>query len=270
VLDNTDCDDTSTSINPEATELDDGIDNDCDGRVDMVVGDINGDGSIGTGEISGDVDEDGVIGSGEIAGDINGDGSIGSGEVVGDVSGDGVIGEGEIDGDANGDGVQNCDDLLILGTELTNEIVQNDLELSAVEAGTYQWIDCSDESPISDATLQDFTPSASGAYAVEITSDGCTVTSACVELIILATEKTIGRVINVYPNPVIGDVTLETDWKFERAEVTVLNLSGQVVWSIREVNTQSLQLPMSEMKQGVYFVRIIERNKSQMIKIIKK
>lgn len=69
-----------------------------------IAGDINGDGTIGTGEIAGDVDGDGTIGTGEITGDINGDGTIGAGEISGDVNGDGAIGTGEVEGDIYGDG----------------------------------------------------------------------------------------------------------------------------------------------------------------------
>ena len=69
-----------------------------------MAGDINGDGIISDNEISGDTDGDGVIGNGETAGDTNGDGIIDGGEMAGDTDGDGVIDENEMAGDTNGDG----------------------------------------------------------------------------------------------------------------------------------------------------------------------
>jgi len=70
-----------------------------------IIGDTNGDGIIGVGELPGDSNGDGVIGVGELAGDVNGDGKIGAGEIVGDLNGDGSIGTTEMAGDSNGNGV---------------------------------------------------------------------------------------------------------------------------------------------------------------------
>ena len=53
----------------------------------------------------GDTDGDGVIGAGEVAGDIDGNGIIDGSEIEGDVTGDGIIGAGELEGDSNGNGV---------------------------------------------------------------------------------------------------------------------------------------------------------------------
>ena len=44
VLDNTDCDDSNAAINPVATEVFDGVDNDCDGVIDEGFNDADGDG----------------------------------------------------------------------------------------------------------------------------------------------------------------------------------------------------------------------------------
>ena len=75
----------------------------------------------------GDTNGDGVIGDGEIAGDIDGNGIIDGNEVAGDVTGDGVIGDGEFADDNNGDGVLDSGDWL---TGL-NELDGDDVELSA-------------------------------------------------------------------------------------------------------------------------------------------
>jgi len=77
--------------------------------------------------IIGDTNGDGVIGVGEIAGDIDGNGMIDGSEIAGDVTGDGVIGDGEFAGDNNGDGNLDSDDW----PTAVNEIKGNEIELSA-------------------------------------------------------------------------------------------------------------------------------------------
>lgn len=75
----------------------------------------------------GDTNGDGVIGVGEIAGDINGNGVIDGSEIAGDVTGDGTIGDGEFADDRNGDGVYDSADWLTSVDELDAE----DVKLSA-------------------------------------------------------------------------------------------------------------------------------------------
>lgn len=70
-----------------------------------IMGDTNGDGVIGAGEVAGDADGNGIIDGSELAGDVTGDGVIGDGELLGDLNGDGKIDGAEVWGDANGNGV---------------------------------------------------------------------------------------------------------------------------------------------------------------------
>lgn len=48
-----------------------------------------------------------------------------------------------------------------------------------LSGATYQWIDCSNNSPIAGATNQSFTATVNGNYAVEVSENGCSATSAC-------------------------------------------------------------------------------------------
>ncbi|MDT8411174.1 MAG: T9SS type A sorting domain-containing protein [Vicingaceae bacterium] len=82
-------------------------------------------------------------------------------------------------GAANG-----CDSLVTL--DLTINTVDNTTSLNvdtitANQAGaTYRWLDCDNGNAIiAGATNQSFVPSISGNYAVEVTFNGCTDTSAC-------------------------------------------------------------------------------------------
>ena len=116
-----------------------------------------------------------------------------------------------------------------LQTEIT---VSNDsILLSNGPAGaTYQWLNCSDYSPIMNANSAVFTAAENGSYAVEITIDHCVDTSSCVTVANLSidSEKTM-RSITVFPNPTTGKITIHnredagtTTWSLSDARGVVL------------------------------------------------
>jgi PKD repeat protein len=61
----------------------------------------------------------------------------------------------------------------------TTNIVANNIWAN-ISGGTYRWIDCNTNTIIPGATLQSYSPTLSGDYAVEITINGCTDTSSCI------------------------------------------------------------------------------------------
>lgn len=70
--------------------------------------------------------------------------------------------------------------------DTTISLTNSDSTLSVAVAGvTYQWLDCNNgNSPIANETNQDFTPTSSGSYAVEVTANGCTVISNCFDFVL--------------------------------------------------------------------------------------
>jgi hypothetical protein len=133
-------------------------------------------------------------------------------------------------------------------------VSQNDNTLTANQAGaTYQWIDCNNgNAPISGATNQSFVPTNSGSYAVVVTLNGCSGTSACQTVTITGLdEKPSSKApFSVYPNPNNGTFTIQSEkgGKFE-----LMDINGKVISTYilkKEEKTLLENLPT-----GVYFIR---------------
>lgn len=129
--------------------------------------------------------------------------------------------------------------------------LDNTLNASLPDA-TYQWVDCSTgNAPISGETNQSFTPTEAGNYAVEVTLNGCTSTSACIPITTLgvsAFEK--GDFITMYPNPSDNIVNIKTVDSI--AFMSVYDLLGKL---IIYKNTDLATIDISQLSKGFYIVK---------------
>lgn len=80
---------------------------------------------------------------------------------------------------------QGCDSIITLNLTITNvptSVTVSGNTLTADASGAvYQWLDCDNANmPIAGETNQSFTGVSTGNYAVEITMNGCTVTTPCI------------------------------------------------------------------------------------------
>jgi hypothetical protein len=72
----------------------------------------------------------------------------------------------------------------------TTAVTQNNNTLTAVANASYQWLDCNNgNQPIANATGQIFVAPNPGSYSVQITENGCTQTSACIEVLVTSVTK---------------------------------------------------------------------------------
>ena len=130
------------------------------------------------------------------------------------------------------------------------------ITISADAAGaTYQWIDCSDDSPVAGESSQDFTPTSNGSYAVEITSNTCTDTSACVNVVGVGIEMIDNKNnIAIYPNPTTGNLTIDLMEAHEDVTIEINNVMGQVVQQLTYATTQRINLDLKT--NGMYFIKV--------------
>ncbi|MNQ39550.1 hypothetical protein D3C85_531750 [compost metagenome] len=117
---------------------------------------------------------------------------------------------------------------------------------------TYQWFDCAN-ALIPDAIGQSFLPTANGSYKVEISLNGCTISSDCVLITTLATTdfETKSKFL-MYPNPSKGTLNIlsDTDGDFK-----IVNQLGQTVKTFKVTNSTTNMIDLEYLNNGIYFIQ---------------
>jgi hypothetical protein len=137
----------------------------------------------------------------------------------------------------------------------TVTINNNPVELVANQSGaTYQWLDCDNaNTAIAGETNQNFIPTQSGSYAVEITLNACTVTSNCETVTIVSVDKIDWlKNIKIYPNPVKNTLLLDSE---STLQVSIITLDGKVIDNYNLLDKKK-SIDVSNICRGIYIARI--------------
>lgn len=125
-----------------------------------------------------------------------------------------------------------------------------------ISGATFQWIDCSNMSPIGGATSATYTATANGSYAVIITNNSCVDTSNCVTVTGIGIEEnTFASAISIYPNPNSGNFTINIGDQYTDVVVTVTDLAGRVVFNQASNNTNVIPVQL-DAAAGTYMVTV--------------
>ncbi|MDY0143160.1 MAG: T9SS type A sorting domain-containing protein [Bacteroidales bacterium] len=162
----------------------------------------------------------------------------------------------------------------------TQSIVINTVDVSVTdnspilianaEDATYQWVDCDNaNNPILGETNQTFIATENGNYAVEVTQNGCTATSDCINVtnVDVNIENT-ELDVNVYPNPTSGLLFIE----FTKAEDTswkLVNITGQVILEGQNSNDK-FSVNMEDLAPGVYTLNIQQNDRIITKRVVRK
>ncbi|MFT5778156.1 MAG: hypothetical protein ACI837_001112 [Crocinitomicaceae bacterium] len=147
-------------------------------------------------------------------------------------------------------------ELMINTVNVGVTVINNSLTANAAGA-IYQWVDCNNgNAPIVGETNQNFTTWTNGSFAVEVTQNGCTSTSAC-QIIDEAwgLDENLLLDAKLYPNPTQGTFTIDLANIETTLDVLVLNVNGQVVSISNHLNTNSINLDLN-VDAGIYFVNL--------------
>lgn len=159
--------------------------------------------------------------------------------------------------------IQGCDSTVVLNLSLITvdaSVSVEGITITANQAGaSYQWVDCNENfAPLDGQTNQSFTPGRNGSYAVEVTWQGCTATSDCIDITTVGLGPGLSQQeLLIYPNPARDELTIEADLI---RQVTIFNHIGQVVYDQRFMTEKRAMADVSQLKQGLYIIRVETQN----------
>lgn len=135
---------------------------------------------------------------------------------------------------------------------------------------TYQWLDCdNNDEPIEGATNQTFTATESGNYAVELTENGCTNTSACVAVTVIGIDElSNGLQALVYPNPSQGNVEITLGSTMQDVELMLTDIQGRVIFTRNYPSLFKTNIELPDAK-GVYILKLKAQDSTSTLRIIK-
>lgn len=152
-----------------------------------------------------------------------------------------------------------CDSIVLLDLTLetvSSSITENaDGSLTASGGTSFQWLNCSDNTPVAGETNATFTPSVNGSYSVIAYNNGssCSDTSACVAynhagLNFLATIS-----LSVFPNPASEAVTVI--FNAEEAQLNIYDEQGRLTFSGRISSGKNISV--SQFAKGIYRLEVL-------------
>lgn len=160
-------------------------------------------------------------------------------------------------------GSSGCDSVYYLDLTINNvdstvtvnggTISSNDTSSSA----SYQWLDCNTGQIIIGVTNRSFSPTLSGNYAVIVSKGTCVDTSACYPVTVsgVGAEEWESRLVQIFPNPSTGKLSVEILSGIKVESLSILNFSGKVV-RVAAWTEGTNQLDLSSLDDGVYLIQI--------------
>lgn len=161
--------------------------------------------------------------------------------------------------DANGCSYSN-DTTITSGVDinLTYTVTGNTIE-SNFPFGDFEWMNCADNSIISNETNSTYTADLNGSYAAIISSLGCVDTTECIEISGIGFDENTTIDFNVYPNPTQGNITINLS-NASNVLVKIIDINGKVI-KTKQVNNAINTFDLSNYENGIYFVKIESNDK---------
>ncbi|MFK7786451.1 MAG: T9SS type A sorting domain-containing protein [Crocinitomicaceae bacterium] len=170
-------------------------------------------------------------------------------------------------------GPYNCDSIVTVNitvNSVDNTVTNASPTLTANLAGAaYQWINCPELTDISGETNQSYTATTNGSYAVIVTANGCSDTSACEEINGLGfIENEFGAGCVIFPNPTNGKFAIDLGETYQSVKISISDLSGKLILSEEHIEGQLFEMKLEE-TAGIYLLTIETEEKRAIVRLVK-
>ncbi len=139
------------------------------------------------------------------------------------------------------------------------------VSLTASGATTYSWNTGATTAVIA------VSPSVTTTYTVNGSSNGCsnvsTVTQAVNSCVGIQTNANQSSAISVYPNPSTGIFTVEFANGLNKT-INVTDITGRVVLTTSSTSDK-VNVNISNLSNGIYYIKVISNNNTEVIKVVK-
>ena len=157
-------------------------------------------------------------------------------------------------------GSNGCDSVVTLDLTILNgptaQVTQDGLLLTAnnIPGATYQWIYCSDLTPVPNQSFIQFAPQANGTYAVVITDNCGSDTSDCITISTIGIDELINY-FSVYPNPTTSELNVSTDILGVNTYFEIYDLNNRLIKS-GNVLDEERKIDVNSLSSGVYILKL--------------
>lgn len=166
-----------------------------------------------------------------------------------------------------------CDSTITIDLTITESpitpivnVVDDTTLVATQQAGvTYQWVLCSDLTPVPGATNPVFNPSANAYYAVIVSNSCGSDTSDCEEVSTIGLDETNSNAIRSYPNPNNGVFMIEIPMNLLGQKLSVLDINGRTIRLIK-LNKLINSINVEELDRGTYWLLIGNQKPIQIVK----
>lgn len=135
-----------------------------------------------------------------------------------------------------------------------NVLQQGPVLTSQQQGATYQWIDClNGNTPITGETNQAFTATVNGQYAVVVSLNGCTDTSACFNVTGVGINEIENNFISIWPEPFDETLTVFNHHN-EPHKIIVMDIAGKMSYTVTLFPNSRTDIETSRWVQGTYFI----------------